>query len=271
MNDAPHSRVDSQKDAATLEREIDQTRAQMDQTLGALERKFSPGEFLDQTLNLVRQHGGELVSNVSTTIRENPVPALLTAAGIAWMVISSNRPKTSLKARTVDYEYDPPAEAYRQTDPNSSESDSGVFAQAGQRIRSGAEATRQKLTSSKDAVASGLTKTAETAQVQATRVRAGFNSLLQDQPLILGALGIAFGAAIGATLPITEQEDRLLGSVRDQTLDKIKETGSESFDQVKEAVTRAGENAKQAISKTLGQGSEDDPSRAAPISFQDKR
>jgi hypothetical protein len=59
--------------------------------------------------------------------------------------------------------------------------------------------------------------------------------------------------------------------VRDQTLGKIKETGSESFDQVKEAVTRAGENAKQAISKTLGQASEDDPRRAAPISFQDKR
>jgi ElaB/YqjD/DUF883 family membrane-anchored ribosome-binding protein len=263
MNNATPSRTDSQKDAATLEREIDQTRAQMDQTLGALERKFSPGEFLDQTLNLVRQHGGELATNVNTVIKENPMPALLTAAGIVWMLVSSNRPKTSLKARTVDYEYDPPAEEYGRSESKSHEDEPGVLAQAGQRIKSGAEATRQKLTSSGEAVSSGFNRTAETAQAQAARVRDGFNSLLEEQPLVLGALGIALGAAIGAALPITEQEDRLLGSARDQTMNKIKETGSESFKQVKESVTRVGEEAKQAVSQTLGRASENDPNRGA--------
>ena len=217
MNGARPSTADSQKDAATLEREIDQTRAQMSQTLGALERKFSPGEFLDQTLTYVQQHGGGLASNLSDAIRENPMPALLTAAGLAWMVVASNRPKTSLKARTVDYEYDPPAQTYQQTDWNLKENEPGVLAQAGQRLRSGAETTREKLTSSKEAVASGLSKTAQTAQAQATRAREGFNSLLEEQPLILGALGIALGAAFGAALPRTEQEDRVLGGARDES------------------------------------------------------
>jgi hypothetical protein len=53
--------------------------------------------------------------------------------------------------------------------------------------------------------------TATTAQAQANRAREGFNTLLEEQPITLGALGLAVGAAIGAMLPSTEQEDRLLG------------------------------------------------------------
>ena len=268
MNDDTPATADSQKNPATLEREIDQTRAQMNQTLGELERKFSPGEFFDQALTLVRQHGGELATNLGSAIRENPMPVLLTAAGLAWMAVSSNRPKTSLKARTADYDYDPAAQEYHRNESKINETDSGVVAKAGRLMGAGAEATRQKVASSKEAVASGLSKTGETAQAQADRVREGFNNLLEEQPLILGALGIALGAAIGAVLPTTEQEDRLLGRVRDQTMAQIKETSSESLNQVKESVTRLGEDAKQAVSDTLGQTSEKDPNGGAPAAFE---
>src|SRR5687767_1264979 len=121
MNDARYPAADSQKDPATLEREVDQTRAEMNQTLNALERKFSPGEFLDQSLSYIQQHGGRVLGTVGDTIRENPMPALLTAAGLAWMVLASNRPKPALKARTVDYEYDPPAQDHNQIDWNVAE------------------------------------------------------------------------------------------------------------------------------------------------------
>jgi hypothetical protein len=118
MNDVTSSATESKKDPATLEREIDQTRAEMNQTLNALERKLSPGELLDESLTYVRQHGGDLLSSVGNTIRENPGPALLTGAGLAWMVLASSRPRTALKARTVDYEYDEPAQRYHKPDSN---------------------------------------------------------------------------------------------------------------------------------------------------------
>ena len=47
VNNTSKLKDDARKDPATLEREIDQTRANMDRTLGALERKFSPGQLLD--------------------------------------------------------------------------------------------------------------------------------------------------------------------------------------------------------------------------------
>jgi hypothetical protein len=82
-------------------------------------------------------------------------------------------------------------------------------------------------------------------------VREGFNSLLTEQPLLLGALGIAIGAAIGAALPATEQEDRLFGSVRDKTLSEAKQRGVESYEQVREKVNAVGAEAKQSISNVV--------------------
>ena len=89
INNTSNLRDDARKDPATLEREIDQTRANMDRTLGALERKFSPGQLLDQAMEFARENGGEFPNNLGRSIKENPVPALLTAVGIAWMAAST--------------------------------------------------------------------------------------------------------------------------------------------------------------------------------------
>jgi hypothetical protein len=68
-------------------------------------------------------------------------------------------------------------------------------------------------------------------------------------------LGIAVGAVIGAALPATEQEDRLLGSVRDKTLAEVKQRGAESYNQVREKVSAVGEEAKQSISNAVRESS----------------
>ena len=83
--------ADSQKDPATLEREINQTRNEMNQTLDALERKLSPGQLLDQCLNIFGKRGGDLAQNFGNSVKQNPVPVALTALGIMWMMFSSGR------------------------------------------------------------------------------------------------------------------------------------------------------------------------------------
>jgi hypothetical protein len=257
INNKSNFRDDARKDPATLEREIDQTRADMDQTLGALERKFSPGQLLDQAMSFAKEHGGDFATNLSQSVRENPMPALLTAVGIAWMVASSNRARPFRAYAYNDDHYEPRIDDSAEFDESvidESGNDQGVLAQAGQKVKAVAEGARQKLASSREklvgsrgAVESGMRKTSDTAQAQAQRVRAGFNTLLTEQPLLVGALGIAVGAAIGAALPKTEQEDRLLGPVRDKTISEVKERGAESYNQVRESVSRVGEEAKQAI------------------------
>jgi ElaB/YqjD/DUF883 family membrane-anchored ribosome-binding protein len=269
INKTSNLRDDARKDPATLEREIDQTRANMDRTLGALERKFSPGQLLDQAMEFARDNGGEFANNLGRSVKENPVPALLTAVGIAWMVASSNRPKPSMadayderdtptEFNAVDFDdpgYDDDAGDYKEGLTDKAQrlkaSAEGSLSEAGQRVKSAAERARQKLAGTKDTVSGGLRRTSSTAQVQTQRVREGFNSLLTEQPLLLGALGIAVGAAIGAALPATEQEDRLFGSARDKALSEVKQRGTETYEQVRDKANAVGEEAKQSISNAV--------------------
>ena len=269
IDNTSNLRDDAGKDPATLEREIDQTRANMDRTLGALERKFSPGQLLDQAMEFARENGGEFANNLGRSVKENPVPALLTAVGIAWMVASSNRPRSSI-ADAYDDRYARDDFDAVDLDDTGDEDDAGdqkerltdkaqrlkasageTLSDAGQRVKFAAQRARQKLAGTKDTVSAGLRRTSGTAQFQTERVREGFNSLLTEQPLLLGALGIAVGAAIGAALPATEQEDRLFGSARDKALSEVKQRGTESYEQVRDKANAVGEEAKQSISNAV--------------------
>ena len=238
------TRDDSQKDPETLEREINQTRSEMSQTLDALERKLSPGQLLDQCLNAFGKHGGDLAQNFGNSVKQNPVPVALTAMGIIWMMVSSSR-SSSVKTAYDDFNTSDSSDA-SATSISSRTTDK--LKDTAETIKSKTAAARDKLMSSKDSlkdtVSDASSKAANAAQFQVRRAREEFNSLLEEQPLILGALGIALGAAIGAALPPTEQEDRLLGGVRDQTVSKVKELTSETYDQVRETVKHAGEAVK---------------------------
>jgi len=237
------TRADSQKDPETLEREINQTRNEMNQTLDALERKLSPGQLLDQCLNVFGKHGGDLAQNFGNSVKQNPVPVALTAIGIMWMMFSSGRsPSVNMYGDSST----PDSSDTSNTSITSGATDK--LKGTAETIRATATAAQKKLMSSKDTVidaVSGVSnKAASGAQAQVRRARDGFSSFLEDQPLMVGALGIALGAAIGAALPPTEQEDRLLGGVRDQTVSKVKEITRDTYDQVRETVKRADEGVK---------------------------
>jgi hypothetical protein len=237
------TRADSQKDPETLEREINQTRNEMNQTLDALEQKLSPGQLLDQCLNAFGKHGGDLAQNFGNSVKQNPVPVALTAIGIMWMMFSSGR---SSSVNIYGDSSTPDSSDTSNTSITSGATDK--LKGTAENIRTTATAAQKKLMSSKDTVidtVSGVSnKAASGAQAQVRRARDGFSSLLEDQPLIVGALGIALGAAIGAALPPTEQEDRLLGGLRDQTVSKVKEITRDAYDQVQETVKRADEGVK---------------------------
>ncbi|HEX5764260.1 MAG TPA: DUF3618 domain-containing protein, partial [Woeseiaceae bacterium] len=81
------------KDPARLERDIDRTRASLGRTVDALERRLSPGELVDQAMGMAREHGGEFATNLGRSVRNNPMPVILTGVGLAWMMASSNEPR----------------------------------------------------------------------------------------------------------------------------------------------------------------------------------
>ena len=214
MSDQRTLREDAAKDPETLEREINQTRAEMNETLDSLERKLTAGQLLDQCLKFFGRTGSEIGSSIGQSVKENPMPVLLTATGIVWMMFGSRQDRPTARYSEIDNDTDS-ADFYQ-------DSGDGALAKVGEKLKSGATAARGQLASSKNSVNQTVNKTTESvrdtvnktasaAQAQAKRARDGFNSLLEDQPLIVGAMGVALGAAIGAAIPSTEQEDRWVG------------------------------------------------------------
>ncbi|MDQ2694400.1 MAG: DUF3618 domain-containing protein, partial [Pseudomonadota bacterium] len=79
-----------------IERDIEQTRAEMDYTLTALEHKLSPSQFMDQAMSYLRGGSGEaneFATNLGRTIKNNPLPVTLLGIGLAWLMMAGPEPR----------------------------------------------------------------------------------------------------------------------------------------------------------------------------------
>jgi ElaB/YqjD/DUF883 family membrane-anchored ribosome-binding protein len=82
------------------------------------------------------------------------------------------------------------------------------------------------------------------SQDQYYRAKDSFSQMLEEQPLMLGVLGVAVGTLLGAALPSTRREDQMMGRTRDDLLEKAKETASQQAERVKESAKHVGQAAK---------------------------
>lgn len=227
MNTSDTIREESRKDPDALKREADAARANVGETLSALETKLSPGQLLDQTMGFVQRHGGELARNLGTTVKQNPIPLVLTGIGIAWL-IASNRSSERMESGVFH-------EAF---DTSSDETSPGM----GEKLREGAASVQERVGAAREKVADAASRVStrahearDRARAQAARARQGFSQMMDEQPLVLGVLAVALGAAIGASLPATRKEDELMGEARDQAFERVAEAGAEQLDKAREA------------------------------------
>lgn len=78
------------------------------------------------------------------------------------------------------------------------------------------------------------------------RVQDQTRHVIEEQPLVVAALGIALGAAIGASLPRTRREDELMGGTRDELKQRAEQTGAEMLHEVREQVHSVAEEARES-------------------------
>jgi hypothetical protein len=108
----------------------------------------------------------------------------------------------------------------------------------------------------------------ERASYYGRRARQGVLRSLDEQPLVLGAIGLAIGAALGAALPPSETEDELMGETRDKALRRAKEVGREQAEKAREAVgavaAAARDEAGRQGAKTKSSGEPGGASSSQP-------
>jgi ElaB/YqjD/DUF883 family membrane-anchored ribosome-binding protein len=123
-----------------------------------------------------------------------------------------------------------------------------------------------------DAV-SGTRNLGKTVQQQSDQLSRQILGLFDQQPLVAGALAFAFGAAIGAALPHTAQEDELLGDQADKLrgkaaqqagdlYEKGKGKAAELYDEASEQAGHIYNDVKEKVADiTDGQGGSTSMSR----------
>ena len=82
-----------------LERQAEDARRDLAFSLDELRGRMSPGQIIDEVTTYARETPvADFLGNMVRDIRENPLPLLLVAAGIAWTVISTTRSRTKSQA-----------------------------------------------------------------------------------------------------------------------------------------------------------------------------
>jgi hypothetical protein len=87
------------------------------------------------------------------------------------------------------------------------------------------------------------------AQHQMDRTTRMAMDMFRDQPLVAGALAFAAGAAIGAALPHTDQEDQAIGKVADKVKGKAVEAASEVYEDGKAKAAELYEKGKDGAAQ----------------------
>ncbi|PWC33335.1 hypothetical protein [Azospirillum sp. TSO35-2] len=78
-------------------------------------------------------------------------------------------------------------------------------------------------------------------------VSSGFWDMVEDHPIVAGAMGVALGAAIGAALPGTRYENQWVGDYADEATERAKGLAKEALDRGTRAAQAAVESARDEV------------------------
>jgi Protein of unknown function (DUF3618) len=192
LNNRPNSTRAQVRDPREIQREADAIRADLERTLHALERKLSPRQVWDRSLQRARANGGELLQRVGETAKQHPVPFMIASAGALWLATS--RRKHSKHDRDLAASI-----AQRR----------GDFDRVAQTLREvGERSTGRPF---------------DAARANSAATGGKLNQMLRKRPTVYGTLALALGAAVGATLPPSRYERSLAVRARDAAGPLIKQ------------------------------------------------
>jgi ElaB/YqjD/DUF883 family membrane-anchored ribosome-binding protein len=157
------------------------------------------------------------------TLTRNPFPTAIVGLGMFWLLKNSSETSGVKRLR---YESDG-----RQPYPSPDEA--SVKDQVEERFQSvkvniqdhlsdWKEQANQQTQEWKDGAGQKMEKVKGYLQEHATVAREELNHLLENNPLAVGAVMLAVGAAVAAALPRSRPEDQWMGNSRDKMLEVVK-------------------------------------------------
>jgi len=232
------------KTAADVERVVETSRGNLDRTVDALREKMTPGQLFDEASRAMGGAGQQVMSKFVEQAKENPMPLAVMGLGLAWLMSSSGKPRSSAPSG-----YQRPAAFVSQERGLSDR----VHGAAGA-VSDAVEGARGKVAEAASSARDLGRSAADRAGDLSDRAQRSFAQVLEREPLLLGAAGLLVGAAIGAALPPTEIEDRMVGATRDKVLDKGKDLAQTGLQQAADAAGTAYQALKSELQESADTG-----------------
>jgi hypothetical protein len=237
----------------------------------------------DSDHTTVRSHerSSDFIGALDDAVRNNPIPAALVGIGILWLFAGGRNVMLGGASRTIfggigHRAQDAGGIAYLGARAAAGRVADGVGALAegateiGTHARATARAAAETVGTTIDKAGEMLGEAARRVDEGVRESRGTYNpssatdpvggaqgneggmqdflaDLFAKQPLMLGAVGIAIGAAVAASLPASESENRLMGD----TADAVKGQAEKLWDQTKR---RGADLASKGLKEAEAQG-----------------
>ena len=199
--------------------EIHRTRDELDRTLNAIEHRLTAGQLVDQGVDYLRHSGAnEFVHNLGGAAKQNPLPVALVGIGLAWLMALGRQPAQNYGSSMSSTSLQEGMSSVRDKASGAMQSASDTLA-----------STKERISGSVNTVRDRATQVTDTAREQWQRARGGLDYLVHEQPLALGAIGLALGAVLGAAAPRSRQEERLMGEASRGLTEKAKQMVSQQL------------------------------------------
>lgn len=279
-----------------IEHEIERERSALRATLDEVTRRLTGADLTGTVQETVRSVGEDIGHRLPQTVRRNPIPAAMIAAGAGWLIWSALKGRDDhghagagqgnafgfqrgQGTRDIEpghaREEDPRGNAYGyvnqrahhpaytgETDPMARREHDGEG--WGERLQDNAEALRDWLAEGTETLSDAARERIATArrraldaQVKLERAaRERITETIDDRPLLVGAIGFVAGLVAGALLPATRREDETIGAWRDRMFDEAERVFHEEKQKAAQVVQAAAEEGRRAVGEALDQASD---------------
>jgi hypothetical protein len=255
MDDTARRMSSDESRTEELRSEIAQTRADMSETIDAIQDKLRPGNIAaaatdrikDATSRAATRVAGAASDTAHATMartrqltgnggRGSGVARAMIGVGTAWLIIDRWRNSGSGRQQWRRSSYSTAYQTAQWRRPEDYYASPSSYAE-------------DDMTNDEPGIGERTQEMRTRAKRQGERAMDGFERLLRSNPLMVAAAAMAVGAAVGLALPETERENEWLGEAREGLLEHAQDVARSTASHVRQA---AGDIAGQVASEMVG-------------------